>query len=268
MLLVHQLNTGNMTPAELDWACSQLRAWSRRLALDAVPRSPEGFFVDIAGKTGLQRRTGNDSRLDAALPRHVAAGRPDRPRDRGAAAGRERPTRDPPRRSTSSASRSSRRCARRSRPTCSPTCAAIRASRASRQARVRIGLARICRELAAKDVADVVRRQRAAPSRSRCTPSPTRRASRRPTPDEHDSLVASLSSFSDPMWQVKDRSVAGLRIAASGGIGQSLALGGAGRRAPERRLRLGARRRAPAEQGVATKRSRPACRSSPSASCR
>jgi len=27
------------------------------------------------------------------------------------------------------------------------------------------------------------------------------------------------------MWQVRDRSVAGLRIAASGGIGQSLALG-------------------------------------------
>lgn len=51
---------------------------------------------------------------------------------------------------------------------------------------------------------------------------------RRPvaTPDEHDSLVASLASFSDPMWQVKDRSLAGLRIAASGGIGQSLALGG------------------------------------------
>ena len=40
---------------------SQLRAWSRRLQLDAVPRSPEGFFVDIAGKTGLGRRTGNDS---------------------------------------------------------------------------------------------------------------------------------------------------------------------------------------------------------------
>jgi hypothetical protein len=35
----------------------------------------------------------------------------------------------------------------------------------------------------------------------------------------------SLSQFSDPMWQVKDRSVAGLRIAASGGIGQSLMLG-------------------------------------------
>jgi hypothetical protein len=35
----------------------------------------------------------------------------------------------------------------------------------------------------------------------------------------------SLSQFSDPMWQVRDRSVAGLRIAASGGIGQSLMLG-------------------------------------------
>ena len=61
MLLIHQLNTGNMSPPQLDWAMSQLRAWSRRLQLDAVPRSPEGFFVDIAGKTGLGRRTGNDS---------------------------------------------------------------------------------------------------------------------------------------------------------------------------------------------------------------
>jgi hypothetical protein len=48
---------------------------------------------------------------------------------------------------------------------------------------------------------------------------------KRMVPNEHDSLAASISSFSDPMWQVKDRSVAGLRIAASGGIGQSLALG-------------------------------------------
>ena len=51
------------------------------------------------------------------------------------------------------------------------------------------------------------------------------RVAARRVPDEHDSLAASLSSFSDPMWQVRDRSVAGLRIAASGGIGQSLALG-------------------------------------------
>src|SRR4029434_8231030 len=61
VLLIHQLNTGNLSPAELDWASAQLRAWSRRLQLDAAPRSPEGFFVDVAGKGGLVRRTGNDS---------------------------------------------------------------------------------------------------------------------------------------------------------------------------------------------------------------
>ncbi|MGH8800580.1 MAG: hypothetical protein ACREX7_10075, partial [Casimicrobiaceae bacterium] len=31
VLLVHQLNTGNLNPTEIDWASSQLRAWSRRL---------------------------------------------------------------------------------------------------------------------------------------------------------------------------------------------------------------------------------------------
>src|SRR5207248_4764739 len=49
--------------------------------------------------------------------------------------------------------------------------------------------------------------------------------SRRKTLVEDDSLAASLTSWSDPMWEVKDRSIAGLRIAATGGIGQSLTLG-------------------------------------------
>ena len=61
MLLVHQLNTGNLSPAKLDWAASQLRTWSRRLELDALPKTMEGFFVDLAGRTGLVRRTGQDS---------------------------------------------------------------------------------------------------------------------------------------------------------------------------------------------------------------
>jgi hypothetical protein len=43
--------------------------------------------------------------------------------------------------------------------------------------------------------------------------------------DEHDSIAASLSSFTDPMWHVKDRSIAGLRIGATGGVGQALSLG-------------------------------------------
>jgi hypothetical protein len=62
-LLIHQLNTGNMTPAELDWAYAQIRGWSRRLSLDAVARSMEGFLVDVGGKTGLVRPLGNDAGL-------------------------------------------------------------------------------------------------------------------------------------------------------------------------------------------------------------
>ena len=50
VLLVHQLNTGNLGPAEVDWASSQLRAWSRRLALEQIPKSVEGFFVDQIGR--------------------------------------------------------------------------------------------------------------------------------------------------------------------------------------------------------------------------
>ena len=61
VLLVQQLNTGNLTPAELDWASAQLRAWGRKLEFETIPRSPEGFFVDLAGKQGLLRRTGEES---------------------------------------------------------------------------------------------------------------------------------------------------------------------------------------------------------------
>jgi hypothetical protein len=44
VLLVHQLNTGNLSPTEIDWAGAQLRAWSRRLSLEQIPKSMDGFF--------------------------------------------------------------------------------------------------------------------------------------------------------------------------------------------------------------------------------
>jgi hypothetical protein len=91
-------------------------------------------------------------------------------------------------------------------------------------ARVRVGLARISRDLAAKDLGDAADSGHGHEQIEVYAVADSPR-SRKRVPDEHDSLAASLSSFSDPMWQVKDRSVAGLRIAASGGIGQSLALG-------------------------------------------
>ena len=202
-------------------------AWSRRLQLDAVPRSTEGFFVDVAGKTGLVRRTGNDSGsmlryldttpLAEQLERAIAALR-QAETHRPGAGGVDQPAahRDP-----------RKGAARRSRRISTPTCAAIRASPARSPRKVRVGLARICARARARRTPATAADDAGArlASRSRSTRSPTRRARRRRVPDEHDSLAASLSSFSDPMWQVKDRSVAGLRIAASGGIGQALALG-------------------------------------------
>jgi hypothetical protein len=222
-LLIHQLNTGNLLPSQLDWAGTQLRAWSRKLVLDAVPRSPEGFYVDLAGKAGLVRRAGTDAGsmlryldttpLAESLERAVHALRSAEATDLGPAAPINQ-----------------QRIAilEKVRPAVAPnvntelrkdprfSCAV--------SARVRIGLARICRELATKGASD-------APGDGAGEQIEVYAVSgaprvRRQAHDEHDSLAMSLSSFSDPMWQVKDRSIAGLRIAASGGIGQSLALGG------------------------------------------
>ncbi len=223
VLLIHQLNTGNLSPAELDWASAQLRAWSRRLVLDAVPRSPEGFFVDVAGKSGLVRRTGNDAGsmlryldttpLAEQLERAIQALRQAEATDQGPAAPinqqrvsileRVRPAVAP---NLNSDLRRDPRI---------PVAAA---------AKVRVGLARICADLAAKDINEIAVEQAGGEQIEVYAVADGPRVRRR-QPDEHDTLAASIGSFSDPMWQVKDRSVAGLRIAASGGIGQSLALG-------------------------------------------
>jgi len=89
-------------------------------------------------------------------------------------------------------------------------------------ARVRIGLSRICVDVGAKaeEAATESSTEQIEVYPVAGAPRPKRKAM-----VEDDSLAASLSSWSAPMWEVKDRSVAGLRIAATGGIGQSLTLG-------------------------------------------
>ncbi len=225
VLLIHQLNTGNMSPPQLDWATSQLRAWSRRLQIDAVPRSLEGFFVDIAGRTGLGRRTGNDSGsmlryldttpLTEQLDRATAALRQAEGTDQGPAA---------------PINQQRIMILEKVAPSVAPNLnAELRRDRrieCAITATVRIGLSRISQELAQRD--NGVTLAEAGGLHEHIEVFAVNDGSRvqsRRVPEEHDSLVASLSSFSDPMWQVRDRSVAGLRIAASGGIGQSLALG-------------------------------------------
>jgi hypothetical protein len=225
VLLVHQLNTGNLSPTELDWACAQLRAWSRKLALDAVPRSPEGFFVDVAGKSGLVRRKGSDSGsmmryLDTTpmaeqLERAIHALRQAEATDQGPAGPINQ-----------------QRVAilERVRPAVSPNLHAdLRRDpriAVTVSAKVRVGLQRICRDLAMKDVAETASDAGGGAEQIEVYAVADGPRIRRVPANEHDTLAASISSFSDPMWQVRDRSVAGLRISASGGIGQSLALGG------------------------------------------
>ena len=224
VLLIHQLNTGNMSPPQLDWAMSQLRAWSRKLQLDAVPRSPEGFFVDVAGKTGLGRRTGNDSGsmlryldttpLADSLERAVQALRQAESTDQGPAGPiNQLRVAILEKVSPSVAPNLNAELRRDPRIACAVA------------AKVRIGLSRVCHELMQKDPVDFGTESGAGSEQIEVFAVADGSRARRRVPDEHDSLAASLSSFSDPMWQVKDRSVAGLRIAASGGIGQALTLG-------------------------------------------
>jgi len=224
VLLVHQLNTGNLGPAETDWASSQLRAWSRRLTLEQIPKSVEGFFVDLAGRCGLLRRNGNDrgsvlryvdtTPLADALDRAVTALRGVEMTDQGpvAAINQQRLT-----------------VLHKIRPAVSPSLLAnLRRdprTTVAVSARVRIGLSRICQDLAARAAGDGLAEtgtEQIEVFPVAGAPRPKRKSS---SHIEDDSLAASLSSWSDPVWEIKDRSVAGLRIAASGGIGQSLSLG-------------------------------------------
>src|SRR5207249_2765157 len=91
-------------------------------------------------------------------------------------------------------------------------------------ARVRIGLARIQQELG-KPQSAVSPDDTAANEEIEvyAVAGPTRAKQR--VGDDNDTLAVSLAAFADPAWEVKDRSVAGLRICANGGVGQTLMLG-------------------------------------------
>ena len=221
---MHQLNTGNLSPTEIDWASSQLRAWSRRLSLEQIPKSMDGFFVDLAGREGMVRRTGNDrgsmlryldtSPLSEGMQRAINALRDAEMTDQGPVA---------------VINQQRLGVLRKIQPMMSPALlpelrrdprVAVAVS-----ARVRIGLSRICQDLAAKASDESSNDPNAGTEQIEVFPVAGAPRVKRKTQVEDDSLAASLSSWSDPMWEVKDRSVAGLRIAATGGIGQSLSLG-------------------------------------------
>jgi len=224
-LLVHQLNSGNLSPPNLDWAVSQIRTWSRRLELAALPKTMEGFFVDLAGRTGLLRRTGQDSgamlryldttALAEQLDMTLAALRHSEETDQGPVGPINQQRALILDKARAAIAPNLNTDMRRDPRT--PCVVA---------ARVRIGLPRILHELS-KPPGDADRADSVVGNNEQievyAVAGPVRAT--RPVTDEADTLSASLATFSDPVWQVKDRSVAGLRIYAGSGVGQSLALG-------------------------------------------
>ncbi|HTL77138.1 MAG TPA: hypothetical protein VL654_12510 [Casimicrobiaceae bacterium] len=222
-LLLHQLNSGNLSPANLDWAASQVRGFSRKLELVALPKTMEGFFVDIAGRTGLARRTGQDSGsmlryLDTTplanqLDMTLAALRHSEETDQGPVGPINQQRAMILEKARAAVAPNLNTDMRRDPRT---PCAVA--------ARVRIGLARIQHELS-KPTNDSLGADTAANEEIEvyAVEGPKRA---KPAVDENDTLSSSLATFSDPVWQVKDRSLAGLRICASGGVGQTLMLGG------------------------------------------
>lgn len=225
VLMIHQLNTGNLTPAQLDWASSQLRAWSRRLELDEVPKSAEGFLVDLGSRSGLTRRNGADrGSMLRYLDTTPLAEALERARAGLQGAGLTE-------QGTPSTAANETRLAvlQKIFPALAPATSneLRRGTRVNvaASARVRIGLSRICQDVAGEHAfgtADNTPTEHIEVFPVAGAPRVKRVSEAR---DELDSLSASLSSWSDPLWEVRDRSVAGLRIAASGGIGQSLVLG-------------------------------------------
>jgi hypothetical protein len=224
-LLIHQLNSGNLSPANLDWAAAQIRGWSRRLELVALPKTMEGFFIDLAGRTGLVRRTGQDAGamlryldttvLAEQLDMSLAALRHSEATEQGPVGPLNQQRAIILEKARAAIAPNLNTDLRRDPRT--PCVVA---------ARVRIGLSRIQQELSRVE----------GPGPSPDTLTGTNEQievyavagavrPKNPVPDEADTLSASLATFSDPVWQVKDRSVAGLRIYAGSGVGQSLTLG-------------------------------------------
>ena len=217
-LLIHQLNAGNLSPEQFDWACAQFRVWCRRLALTKLPQAADGFVVDLAGKTGLARRAGHEpgptirfldtaalaAQLEGALQMLRSAERT----DEGAAAQVDR-ERIAILEKVRSAVAPSVNAELRRDPR-----VAVRLP-----AKVRIGLARICTEFAAGAEEKVPELGAGSEEIEIYAVMP---GSRGHGAAGNGSMA--LPSASDPLWQVRDRSVAGLRIAASGDVGQNLAL--------------------------------------------
>ena len=221
VLLTHRLNTGSLAPGEIDWAGRQLLAWCPGLLLEPAPRSSSGFCVDIAGGAGLVHRAGTARNatlryLDTApvfdqLERAIAA-----LRQSGASDSDPAELTRQQRLAVLVKLRPALFHGAQSAPDRNPR------TSISLAADVRIGLPQICGQHAIKGDGDVA--FEAATTR---VPGRTAEVA---SVAHHDGERNGLprgwhAEPSEPLWRVEDRSAGGLRLSASGGVGQSLTLG-------------------------------------------
>jgi hypothetical protein len=56
-LVLHLVNSGNITPRHLDWVTGHLNDWCKTLRLALEPSTVTSFYVDLGSRAGLRRRT-------------------------------------------------------------------------------------------------------------------------------------------------------------------------------------------------------------------
>ena len=57
VLLLQLMNAGNLSPRHVEWVASQLSEWCASLRLTLEAQTVSSFYVDLADRTGLRRRT-------------------------------------------------------------------------------------------------------------------------------------------------------------------------------------------------------------------
>ncbi len=241
VMLLHQLDSGNLTPAQYDQVAALVRTCSRKLKLTALPNAAEDFYVDVGGERGLARRSGQES---GALLRYVDTTPLAAQLDLTIAALRKSDTSG-----TASISAATRERIRILQNACD-TVAPVPNSHLRRDpreacsipARLRMGLARIHQLCKGQNTTGFD----ASLGRVVEVHSNDRKArTRRQGADAPDTLCATLAMVDHTIWQVKDRSVSGLRIFTQGEAGQALMVGAlvAVRQSDVSKWRLGAVRR-------------------------
>jgi hypothetical protein len=217
VLLTQLVNTGTLTPSQLEWTLAQVRGWGSDLTLEPAPGASSAFSVDLAGRRGLVRHFGDDG---GEMLRYLDTGSLARRIERGAAALRTAAAAE----AADGGALVRQRIAVLEKlramvaPDTVPAVSRAPRSVVSADAAVDVGLARICQRLAPGDA-------RNAAFDAAITGSGRQSAAAPP-----GALVPGLApparyGAESAAWRVQNRSSSGLRLTAAGADRSGLALG-------------------------------------------